>query len=269
MAPGTTLGRGQEDHLVNVPAAVRSSAERLVVAATMGPTIHDVHAWRFKVVPGLVELHADPDRFQPVHDPVGRGLHLSSGAALVNLRLAAAQLGHEAVVRLLPDAGRPSVLASVRLAGRHRVTREERLLYAATLKPLLDSGSASGSRPAPPVINELGEAARLEGTALHPLAGGGPETKGCRAVLTTRGDSRAEWLRAGQALQRLLLSAAARSVSISFLYETVETPGVEAVTEPGEVPQVILELSQRAHTDLHQPPVRRQDEGQRHRQRVR
>ncbi|MEU5996127.1 hypothetical protein ABZ806_44750 [Spirillospora sp. NPDC047418] len=254
---------------MNVPAAVRSSAERLVVAATMGPTIHDVHAWRFKVVPGLIELHADPDRFRPMHDPVGRGLHLSSGAALVNLRLAAAQLGHEAVVRLLPDAGRPAVLASVRLAGRHRVTREERLLYAATLKPFLDDRPASGARPAPPVVSELGEAARLEGAALHPLTVGGPEAKGCRAVLTTRGDSPAAWLRAGQALQRLLLSGTARSVSVSFMYETVDVPGVEDVTEPGEVPQVLLELTQRVATGLHQPPVRRQDEGQRHRQRVR
>ena len=254
---------------MNVPVAIRSSAERLVVAATMGPTIHDVHAWRFKVVPGLIELHADPDRFRPMHDPVGRGLHLSSGAALVNLRLAAAQLAHEAVVRLLPDAGRPSVLASIRLAGRHRVTHEERLLYAATLKPFLKGGPASGIRPATPVINELGEAARLEGTAFHPLTGGRPETKGWRAVLTTPGDSPTEWLRAGQALQRLLLSATVRSVSASFMYEAVDTPGIEAVTEPGEVPQVLLELTQRGHTDLHQPPVRRQDEGQRHGQRVR
>ena len=122
---------------MSVSVTVRTSAERLVVAATMGPTIHDVHAWRFKVVPDLVEVHADPVRFRPVHDPAGRGLYLGCGAALVNLRLAAAQLGHEAVVRLLPDAERPAVLATVRLAGRHRVTREERLLYAATLRPFL------------------------------------------------------------------------------------------------------------------------------------
>lgn len=254
---------------MNVPAAIRSSAERLVVAATMGPTIHDVHAWRFKVVPGLIELHADPDRFRSMHDPLGRGLHLSSGAALVNLRLAAAQLGHEAVVRVLPDAGRPSVLASIRLAGRHRVTREERLLYAATLKPFLDGRPASGVRPALPLVNELGEAARLEGAALHPLVGGGPGTKGWRAVLTTRGDSPAEWLRAGQALQRLLLSATARSVSVSFMYEAVDVRGAEGVVEPGEVPQVLLELTHPMDADLHQPPVRRQDEGERHRQRVR
>ncbi|MFD0534928.1 hypothetical protein ACFQY7_15440 [Actinomadura luteofluorescens] len=228
---------------MNVPTAVRASAERLVVAATMGPTVHDVHAWRFKVVSGLIEVHADPARFRLAHDPAGRGLHLSSGAALVNLRLAAAQLGHEAVVRLLPDAGRPSVLASVRLAGRHRVSREERLLYAATLRPFRAGPSASGACPPLPVVDELAGEARLEGATLRRLPPG-PNSAGQRAVLTTRGDSRAEWLRAGQALQRLLLSASARSLAASFVYAAVDMPGVEEVTDPGETPQVLLEITQ-------------------------
>ncbi|MEU8346786.1 hypothetical protein AB0C74_34255 [Spirillospora sp. NPDC048832] len=255
---------------MNVPVAIRSSAERLVVAATMGPTVHDVHAWRFRVVPGSIELHADPERFRSTHDPAGRGLHLSSGAALVNLRLAAAQLGHAAVVRLLPDPERPYVLATVRLAGRHRVTRAERLLYAATLKSLPGHRPASGFRPPVPLVNELGEAARLEGAGLRPLPDV-PEARSRRAVLTTRGDSPPAWSRAGQALQRLLLSGAVRSVSVSFVYAAVDTAGAEAqdVTEPGEVPQVLLELTQSPDARLNEPPVRRQDEGQRSGQRVR
>ncbi len=242
---------------MNVPVAIRASAERLVVAATMGPTIHDVHAWRFKVVPGAIELHADQDRFRPMHD-------------LVNLRLAAAQLGYAAVVRLLPDPGRPSVLASVRLAGHHRVSRAERLLYAATLKPFPGNRPASGLRPPLPLVHELGEAARLEGAGLHPLPDI-PGARGRRAVLTTRGDSPAAWLRAGQALQRLLLSGAARSVFVSFMYEAVDMPEAEVhdVTEPGEVAQVLLELVQSADGRLHEPPVRGQDEGQRGGERVR
>ncbi|TDD70154.1 hypothetical protein E1293_35040 [Actinomadura darangshiensis] len=241
----------------------------------MGPTIHDVHAWRFKVVPGLIEVHADPVRFRPMHDPVGRGLHLSSGAALVNLRLAAAQFGHEAVVRLLPDAARPSVLASVRLVGHHRVSREERLLYAATLRPFPAGRPATGVRPPLPVVQELGAAARLDGAALRPLPDA-QDSVGQRVVLTTRGDSPAEWLRAGQALQRLLLSGTARSLCTSFRYGTLDVPGLADVTEPGEVPQVLLEITQHADADAHphagarlfEPPIRRQDERQRRRQRV-
>lgn len=252
---------------MNVPVAIRASAERLVVAATMGPTIHDVHAWRFKVVPGLIELHADPVRFRPRHDPVGRVLHLSSGAALVNLRLAAAQLGYEAVVRLLPDVERPSVLASVRLAGRHRITREERLLYAATLRPFAASGHAAGAGPPLAVLNELGEAARLEGAALHPLPAA-QAAMAQRAVLTTAGDSPAEWLRAGQALQRVLLSCPARAVSASFGFEAAGVPGVADVTRPGEVPQVVLQLTRDVDARLLQPPVGGQDERQRRWERV-
>ncbi|WP_243718523.1 hypothetical protein [Actinomadura sp. 7K534] len=252
---------------MSVSVAIRASAERLVVAATMGPTVHDVHAWRFKVVPGLIEVHADPERLRPKGDPAGRSLYLSSGAALVNLRLAAAQLGHETVVRLLPDARRPSVLASVRLAGRHRITREERLLYAATLKPFTAERPAVGVRPPAPLVNELGEAARLEGAALHPL----PDTQDAtaqRAVLTSFGHSPVELIRAGQALQRLLLSATVRAVSASFRVG-VPVPGVEAMTRPGEVPQVLIELTQHADARrLLKPPVARQHEGQGNWQRV-
>ncbi|XRQ16089.1 hypothetical protein ACN3XK_36035 [Actinomadura welshii] len=249
------------------PITIRASAERLVVAATMGPTIHDVHAWRFKVVPGLIEVHADPVRYRPTRDPAGRGLHLSSGAALVNLRLAAAQLGHEAVVRLLPDPGRPSVLASVRLAGRHRTTREERLLYAATLRPFAAGRTGLRARPSASLVNELREAVALEGAALHLL----PTAQGAApqpAVLTSYGDSPAEWVRAGQALQRLLLSGTVRGVSVSFRFN-VDVPGAEDMTRPGEVPQVHIELAQDVDARrLLQPPVARQHEGQGRRQRV-
>jgi hypothetical protein len=229
---------------------VRGSAERLVVAATMGPAGHDVHAWRFSVVPRLVEVRADPDRFPATRDATGRRLHLSCGAALVNLRLAAAQLGHEAVVRLLPDSESPSLLATVRLAGRHRVTRAERLLYAATLRPFAPERE-SGSRAVPrSVVAELAEAARLEGAVLRHC--------GERAVLTTRGSNPIDWLRAGQALQRVLLTSAACSVAVSFRYEV--GPDTPFETEPGDVPQVFLALVQ--------APEDRQDERQRHWERV-
>ncbi|MFI0373565.1 hypothetical protein ACH35V_37390 [Actinomadura sp. 1N219] len=209
----------------------------------------------------MIEVRADPVRFRAQRDPVGRDLHLSSGAALVNLRLAAAQLGHAAVVRLLPDAGRPSVLASVRLAGRHRITREERLLYAACMRAFSTARPRVGERPRISVVNELGEAARLEGAAFHPL----PTTQGAssqRAVLTTYGDSPVEWLRAGQALQRLLLVGTISRVSVSFGFQVVDVPGVEDVTQPGEVPQVLVDLTQGVHSRLLQPPVGRQHERQ-------
>ncbi|WP_245682062.1 hypothetical protein [Actinomadura kijaniata] len=233
------------------------STERLVVAATMGPAVHDVHAWRFRVVSGGIEVHADPARFRGMHDPSGRGLHLGCGAALVNLRLAAAQLGRQAVVRLLPDGERPTLLASVRLARRGRVVRAERLLYAATLRPFVARGPVVTGRPSAAVLGELGVAARLEGAALRVLPGDGV----LRAVLTTVGDSPGAWLRAGQALQQVLLAGVMRSVSVSFLYEAVDEGLGPGVGFPGEVAQVLVELASA-------PAVDRQGERQRHLERV-
>ncbi|TMQ92433.1 hypothetical protein ETD83_27295 [Actinomadura soli] len=74
-----------------------------------------------------------------------------------------------------------------------------------------------------------------------------------RAVLATYGDSSSEWLRAGQALQRLLLVGRARGC------QPVDVPGVEGGTQPGEVPHVVVED---VCSRLLQPSVGRQDEGQ-------
>ena len=103
---------------------------------------------------------------------------------------------------------------------------------------------------------------------LHPLSV--PRgTFGQRAVLTTLGDSPAEWLRAGQALQRLLLSGIVQAVSASFSFETVDVPGLEETIRPGEVPQVVLVLAQQTvRPPLLKSPVGGQHEGQRHWERV-
>ena len=236
-----------------------------MVAATTSRSA-EVHAWRVRAVAGLIEVLADRGRFRPADDPVGRGLHLGSGAALVNLRLAAAQLGHAAVVRLLPDVERPTLLAAVRLVGRPRVTRDARLLYAATLRPF--APPVPGSRPSVAVVNELGEAARLEGASLHVLPPG-PGDGVRRALLTTRGDSPADWLRAGQALQRVMLAGTVRAVSTSFAYGRHGLPHVVEPMEPGEVPQVSITFAGTAPVRLLKPPVGGQDEGEGHWQRVR
>jgi hypothetical protein len=215
-------------------------ASRFVIAGTVAPALPSVRGWRFKALPGLIEVHADPLGFRPLRDSNGRGLHLHCGAALFNLRLSAAQIGIEPVVRLMPDRHHPTLLATVRLAGPHRVIRSERLLYAASLRPFPTRQPYGDQRPPLPVLNELIEAARLEGVTLHCLPqSGGPQA----GVLATRGDSPAEWLRAGQALQSVLLAGALRAVSTSFLHEVLTVPSAVAAMQPGEVPQVVLQLA--------------------------
>lgn len=216
------------------------NASRFVVAGALAPALHDIRASRLRALPGLVEVHADPVRFRASADPRARGLHLSCGAALFNLRLSSAQVGYEPVVRLLPDRGHPTLLASVRLAGPRRAHPEERLLYAASLGPIPGRQPYGDQRPPLPVLQELQEAARLEGAVLHLLPrSGGPQT----AVVATPGDGPAAWLRAGQALQSLLLRSAVRAVSMSFVLEAERVPRALEGLRPGEVPQMVVELA--------------------------
>jgi Nitroreductase family len=100
------------------PLADDSVVRRLLAAAAAAPSIHNTQPWRFRVVGhDLVEVHGDPDRMLWVADPRGRALHLSCGAALLNLRLAIRASGAKPLVWPLPDpASEPTLLASVQLA---------------------------------------------------------------------------------------------------------------------------------------------------------
>ncbi|GII03310.1 Acg family FMN-binding oxidoreductase [Planobispora takensis] len=65
------------------------------------------------------------------------------------------------------------------------------------------------------------------------------------AVLTTRGDGPADWLRAGQALQRVLLAATLHGVSASFLNQPLDLRDMRHRTDPrhpGGHPQMIIRL---------------------------
>jgi nitroreductase len=65
------------------------------------------------------------------------------------------------------------------------------------------------------------------------------------AVLSTVTGTHADWLRAGQALQRVLLTATARGIAASPLTQPLETADAWLVRDPcspGERPQMILRL---------------------------
>jgi nitroreductase len=64
------------------------------------------------------------------------------------------------------------------------------------------------------------------------------------AVLTTARDEPSDWLRAGQALQRVLLTATAHGLSTSFLYQSIELRDMRPDSAPPwpwpENPQMII-----------------------------
>ncbi|SOD60568.1 hypothetical protein SAMN06297387_102174 [Streptomyces zhaozhouensis] len=102
----------------------RGTVTRLVEAATAAPSLHNAQPWRFRYAAdgGVLELRAAMDRCLPHSDPHGRALHMGCGAALLNLRVAAADAGWCAAFRVLPDPYDPRLLAAVRL---RRVPEEE------------------------------------------------------------------------------------------------------------------------------------------------
>jgi nitroreductase len=107
----------------------------LLTAAGRAPSLHNSQPWRFRLTPDTVELHADPHRSVPVADPDGRELRIACGAALFNLRLALHGLGIRPLVTILPDRGRPDLLAVVRAGGRRPATPDQlRLLRAVPLR---------------------------------------------------------------------------------------------------------------------------------------
>jgi nitroreductase len=266
--------------------------EAALRAATRAPSVHNTQPWRFVAGRNHIEVHLDRARTLAVADPDSREARLSCGAALFNLWLALRDGGRGAVVDLLPDAGRPDFLASVRIAGERvaspelhtlaaviarRVTNRrpftQRAVTARDRSDMVRAAESEGARLV--LLDEprgLGALAVLLRRADHlqeddpayqvelrewtngrtsrddgvPHAAGGPRPLGGNllalrryhsdettmersfeqdplvAVLATAGDTPLDQVRAGQALQRVLLTAAAAGLSASFLSQPME-----------------------------------------------
>jgi hypothetical protein len=98
------------------------------------------------------------------------------------------------------------------------------------------------------------------GRGLGLLAAGGPPPA-ATAVLLTPGDGRADWLRAGQALHRLLAHAASRWVFASLYTQPLEAAAIRALIRdrlrlPG-APQMLLQLglTRTTHATARRPPT--------------
>jgi len=105
--------------------------------------------------------------------------------------------------------------------------------------PAAALGSLPDREPAP--IRDLGR-----GSPATALPTGSYEPRPHLAVLATARDDPADWLRAGQAMQRVLLTATVNGLAASFLYQPLELHDRQQ-SPPGwwpwpECPQIILRL---------------------------
>lgn len=106
---------GKEATMLTQTIDIRT-VEDLVTGAVTAPSMHNAQPWAFRFVrgSGLLQLRRDPARAMPVTDLGHRAQHLSCGAALFNLRVAAAHAGWEPQVDPLPAPDEPELLADIR-----------------------------------------------------------------------------------------------------------------------------------------------------------
>lgn len=147
-----------------------ATVHALLAAAVAAPSIHNTQPWRFGLDPdtGLIQVRLDRRRPLPRADPRLRAQHLSVGAAVFNLRVAAEHLGWDPVVRLCPAPDDPDLLATVRLA---RPVADAQLplrdLYEQIERRHTSRMPFTG-RPVPePIVCEMTSSARAEGAHLE------------------------------------------------------------------------------------------------------
>ena len=94
----------------------RAQIEFLIRYAVLAPSGHNTQPWSFKITPDGVEVYADLERRLPFVDGANRELYMSVGAAITNLRVAAAHFGFETSVLYQPQAGEllPAALVAIR-----------------------------------------------------------------------------------------------------------------------------------------------------------
>jgi hypothetical protein len=152
------------------PILDRRTVGRVIEAAVAAPSILNCQPWRFRADADEIHAFVVPER-APAVDPTGREVHLSVGAAVLNLRLALAAEGMAATVQLMPSTLDPRLVATVRVVGPANLLPEEAALFEAVPRrrtsrlPFTDT-------PIPfEDLDWLEQAAAVEGTRLEHLTG--------------------------------------------------------------------------------------------------
>ncbi len=314
-------------------------AAYVVAAAVWAPSVHNTQPWWFSVAGQEMSLYADAGRQLGVADPRGREMMISCGAALFTARLALRSLGYIPETSVLPDPGRPLLVARVSWRRRAAAAEFEQRLFSqvplrrthrggfdplplpADLVAVLQAGAERDgamlrvidgeasravlaaavetaecalhldsvyvrelARWAPPPgssrrdgVPPTAYPARPERTLPHfarrdfahghrwgtamPAPSAAPRSAGVVCLLTTAGDRPADWVNAGQALQRVLLTSATCGVAAALHSQPLERARlrefIRAQLADGSYPQLVLRLGTAVQTavSVRRPPA--------------
>jgi nitroreductase len=153
-----------------IPAALGLSGTQiagLLDTAGRAPSLHNAQPWLFRILPDVIELHADLRRRLPVADPEDRELRIGCGAALFTLCLALHAHAVRPAVTVLPDPHRPALLAEIRHGGTTPPTPEQRRLLDAVPRRHTNRHPFSDVAVADHEQHTLRRAALDEGAWLH------------------------------------------------------------------------------------------------------
>jgi nitroreductase len=291
--------------------------EEIVRDASSAPSMHNAQPWRFRYdrADRVFELRPDLERSMAHADRFHRALHLGCGAALFNLRVAAAHRGWYPGTSILPRPEDQRLLARVRLEERQppqdlvglypalsrrhtsRDPFEPRPVPESVREELCRAAEAEGAgmsfperwyvesiadlvqdaeahdvlAPDPDLVRWTypGAHAEDEGVPEHAF---GPRKRRGRApvrdfagrrrvpgratadfeadpqlaLLSTRRDRIPDWVRAGQALERVLLLATLRGLATALTSHALEAPELRWLVRDPQAPpghvQMVLRL---------------------------
>jgi hypothetical protein len=305
------------------PLTAEEIAAYVVGAAVWAPSVHNTQPWWFSARRQEISLHADANRQLMAADPHGREMMISCGAALFTARLALRSLGYIPETCVLPDPGRPLLVAKVSWQRQAAPAEYEWRLFNQVLRRRTHRGGFDPLPLAPDLLTVLHEGAKRDGAMLRIIDGEGsraalgavietaehaprldsanvrelaswapspgsirrdgvphtaypartertyphfpsrdfargrrwgvarsspsaPRSAGLVCLLTTTGDRPVDWVNAGQALQRALLTAATCGVAAALHSQPLERARlrefIRTQLSDGAYPQLVLRL---------------------------
>jgi hypothetical protein len=243
-----------------VPTLTRRQANALRLAAERAgraPSGRSSRPWEVRLHATRLEVRLDPDRRLPALDPRGREWVMSVGAPLLDVRIGMATAGQAATVVRFPDREQADLAAVVRPADGDPDTD---LAALATLVEMRHSTWAgSPGAPLASVLGRLAATAETEQAVLVALdaaqcrllarltgIGGNGAAGDCTLVLTTSEDEPVSWLRAGEALERVLLEALRHGYRASLdshpIDRTAARGTLRRLLPPGMHPQSVVQV---------------------------